>query len=250
MTPTAVPAPDGRRRLPGTSADRSSRRAALPTALPTVLAAALLAGGLAACSGSSPAVGPSGTASGSAASGAPSVPLTGPAVADPAAGVRLRLPAGWVSVPLGNATHAALTKVVPDIAVVGELEQQIRLGQMRGLRLFAVRPHGAAKPDSLNLAVTGAPSSTLATLRAQIAVSVTRFAADAPQFATVDLPAGRALRVHYRLGDGDATTQFYVLANGQAYVLTVTTTAAAAGAASDLAVGEAVARSLQLSPAA
>ena len=217
-----------------------------PSAVPAAGLAVLLAA-LTACSGSASTADPTPTTTRPAPATSSVGPLPGPTATDADSGIRLQLPAGWVAVPLGAAAHATLTKAVPNPSEVGELEQQMRLGLSRGMRVFAVRPHGTAEPDSLNVAVTGAPSSTLETLRPQIELSVTRFAEGPPRFDTVDLQAGRALRVHYRLTGGGSTTQFYVLANAQAYVLTLTV---ATAAADDVAVSQAVAESLRLSPAA
>jgi hypothetical protein len=174
------------------------------------------------------------------------VVLSGPPVVDGADGVQLRLPAGWHEIPLGGDPVAALGKVVPSRGQVNEILQQIRLGQFRGMRIFAIHPHGAASPDSLNLSISRAQTTTLSGLRNMLELATTRLAADDPQFRQVALPAGQALRVHYRLVNGDTTTQYYLIANTLAYTLTLTT---AKPGKDDGSTTDAVARTLRISPA-
>jgi hypothetical protein len=231
MQQMAVPPP-----LRRGSATRSGRITAA-LACGTVLLVAL-----AGCSGS-PA--PKATAKPT-----PSVRMGGQKVVDADDGVRLALPVGWYQIPLGSAPDQVLSRLVHDETQLGAIDEQIRIGQLRGMRVFALQPEGSRRPNSLNLAVTSASSSTLDSLQAQIKVASAEFAADKPQFDRVNVPAGQALRVHYRLRDGDSTTQYYLLAFTQAYVLTVTSTSGGTGTPTDTAVANAVARTLRLSPVA
>jgi hypothetical protein len=177
------------------------------------------------------------------------VALSGKLAVDPEIGVRFQLPRGWSQIPLGAGEERTLKRLVSADATISQVEQQIRLGQFKGLRVFAIRPHGAAAPDSLNLAITQAQTTTLPALRKMLELATTRLAADTPQFQQVTLPAGPALRVHYKLVDGDTTTQYWLVGGGLAYTLTMTTAAAsgAAQAEADGPIGDAVARTLRLS---
>ncbi|MFL6138577.1 MAG: hypothetical protein ACJ74O_12340 [Frankiaceae bacterium] len=223
----------------------TARRSAALRAATAIGAAGALLAGTAACTGSSGSTAPRPTPT---ASSSP-VTLSGKLAVDPEVGVRFRLPVGWYQIPLGAGTHAALTRLVHDPAKVGDIEAQIRLGQFRGMHLFAIRPHGTASPDSMNLSITQAQTTTLPALRKLLEVSTGQTAADTPQFQQVTLPAGPALRVHYTLPDGDTVTQYYLISGGLAYTLTETTAASsgAATARADGAVTDAVARTLHLS---
>lgn len=194
--------------------------------------AAALAVSLGACSGSSP----------SAAGPTTPVNVNGPQVNDSADGVHLTLPAGWKPIPLGNRSGASLTAVVHDQSEVNELEQQIRLGQTRGMRVFALEPRAGGPPGSLNVSITLAQSSTLDSLQNQLQLSAGQLATDQPAFERLTLPVGPALRIHYHLPDGDSTTQYYVINGARAYVLTVTT----GDPSPDLRVYDAVARTLRV----
>jgi hypothetical protein len=212
------------------------------------IACGALAVVLVGCSGSSPSSGSPGPSGSSAANRTPAVRM-GPNVVDATDGIRLTLPAGWYRIPLGGTSFRTLNRLVHDPTQRSNITEQIQLGQSRGMRVFALQPQGKRRPNSLGLAVTGAAGSTLDSLQAQIKVASTQYAADTPRFDRIQVPAGQALRVHYRLLDGDSTTQYYLLAFTQAYVLTVTSSRGGASSV-DLAVANAVARTLQLSPAA
>jgi hypothetical protein len=174
------------------------------------------------------------------------VTLSGPTVSSSSGGIRLRLPAGWRAVPLGNGENAALKKIFNDESRAATVAQQIQVGQLRGLQLFAVQPRGAARPGTLSVSITQAGSSTLAALQQELLIGTQQVAATTPKFDRVALPAGQSLRVHYRLTDGDSTTQYYVLAGPLAFTLTVTTP----DRQPNLATNDAVARSMHLSNAA
>jgi hypothetical protein len=122
----------------------------------------------------------------------------------------------------------------------------MRVGQLRGMQVFAVQPRSGGRPGTLSVSLAQASSSTLDALQKELIIGTQQVAETRPVFDHVRLPSGESLRVHYRLPDGDSTTQYYVLAGPLAFTLTVTTP----DHDPDLAVDDAVAKSLHLSNAA
>ena len=167
-------------------------------------------------------------------------------VSAPQAGIQLRLPAGWSGVPLGNGSTAVLRRVLHDPSAVASVQQQIRVGQARGLRLFAVQPRTGPRPGTLTVSMSESANASLDVLQQQLRVATEQFAATTPVFDRVTLPAGPSLRVHYRLTDGDSSTQYYVIAGPLAYTLTLTVP----DRSPDLALDDAIARTLHLTNAA
>ena len=135
-------------------------------------AARLLAATAALAALTVPLAGCTGSSSKPSASASPAGPVTlsGPTAHSTSGGIRLRLPAGWHPVPLGNGQDAALSKVFRSRQRVAALDQQIRVGQLRGLQLFAVQPRGARRPGTLTVAIAQASSTTLDALQKELLI--------------------------------------------------------------------------------
>ena len=193
-------------------------------------AAVLVALTLSACSGSQP-------------SAARQTTPTGSDVHDAADDVSFTLPRGWVNIPLQAGTEAALGKALAGKGNPNDILTQIERGQLRGLKAFALDPARPANPTKLDFVVTNATGTTLDGLAKLLQLNFTQLSASNPKLVTVTMPAGQMLRADYGLPDGQATTQYYLIARQHAYELTFT---APSKDRAEPAAYDAVARSLRV----
>lgn len=156
---------------------------------------------------------------------------------DDDAGFAVAVPADWTEVPLSenlaefNKEANQLRLANPNLSTAIVLA---RIVAQAGGRLFAVDREGT---DSLNLTVDKAKEKTLDEVMAAIKPALTEAGATDLAEEGLNLPAGPAMRLRFKLplqtDDGTVTldeTQYYLLKDGNAYILTVVSADPALGA--------------------
>lgn len=144
------------------------------------------------------------------------------------AGFAIAVPAGWQLIPLTddldefNRASNAIRLENPRLANAIVLA---RIVSQRGGELFAVDPAGR---QSVNLTVDDAEENTLDEILAEIRPALTEEGAIDLADERVNLAAGPALRLRYRLpirtDEGEIVfdeVQYFLLKEGKAYILTV-----------------------------